>query len=57
MYKKVFKIEVYNSSGRKVFIKIKHEEIDLSSNPNGLYLAVFLDENNQVLSSKKIIKN
>lgn len=55
--KNVFKIVIYNYYGQKVFEKIETEEINLATKPNGIYLAVFLDEQNQVLSSKKLIKN
>ena len=54
---KIFKVDVFNSSGLKIFEKTEPKEINLLSFPNGIYYVVIFDKNNRVLSSKKIINN
>jgi len=55
--RRIFKVDVFDSSGVKILEKIKPEEIDLVEYPNGMYLVVAYDENNRVLTLKKVIAN
>ena len=55
--KKISGFEVFNHLGQKIFEKKVVKEINLSTNPDSINFVVFLDENKQVLSSRKIIKN
>ncbi|HYG15285.1 MAG TPA: tetratricopeptide repeat protein [Bacteroidia bacterium] len=50
-------LDVYNSNGQKVFIKeiYGNSDVNLSSLPGGLYVAVIL-QNNNVVHTEKIIK-
>jgi uncharacterized repeat protein (TIGR03803 family) len=54
-------IEIYNALGQKVYfnyqiIKLSNYQIDLSNQPNGIYLVRILDKDGDLITQKKMVK-